>query len=42
MTGLLAIFGFGLGVVELRGDLWLGIAPSGTNALLTWSNSAAT
>ena len=37
----LAFFVLILGRLHLRGDLWLAIAPSGTNALLTWSNSAA-
>ena len=41
LAGSLALFALILGGLHLRGDLWLAIAPSGTNALLTWSNSAA-
>jgi len=41
LVGLLTLLGFGLGTLRVRGDLWIGIAPAGTNALLTWSNSAA-
>jgi YD repeat-containing protein len=35
------VLAFVLGAIPLRADLLLEIAPSGTNALLTWSNSAA-
>ena len=41
LAGLLTVLGFGLGTLHLRGDLWIRITPAGTNALLTWSNSAA-
>jgi hypothetical protein len=41
LAGLLALVAFSWGL-PLRADLWLEIAASGTNALLTWTNSAAT
>jgi len=41
LAGLLALVAFSWGL-RLRADLWLAIAPSGTNALLTWSDPAAT
>ena len=41
LAGLLALVAFSWGLY-LRADLWLAIAPSGTNALLTWTDSAAT
>ena len=41
LAGLLCLFALLVAVSLLRADLFLGITPSGTNALLTWSNSAA-
>ena len=42
LAGLLCLFALLVEAIPLRADLWLGIAPSGTNALLTWSDPAAT
>ena len=42
LAGPLALFALLVTAFPLRADLLLEITPSGTNALLTWTNSAAT
>lgn len=41
LAGLLALLGVRPATLSLRGDSWIAIVPSGTNLVLTWSNSAA-